>query len=242
MRFIQTLTLTSSHIKKSQKSLWNSNHSILTVCINRGNLRFSPRNRLFNPLYVSQVRNLPNTGRNKRGWYPQISMICCVPPRKLSFFSVLSSLRQIPIARLIALLRTNVLSYMNKQCRKCGSEGSPSKGGTRPASSTSTNAHKTSSRLSPSCAIPAEMQITTCRNRIPRSRLKKCSLQHPLRVLKGIRLPQRESRRHRWGEIMRGVKFYRHKWLWVATRGHTKIHSLTFHTQSRKNTVGIKEK
>jgi hypothetical protein len=104
-----------------------------------------------------------------------------------------------------------VLSYMNKPSRKCGSEGSPSKGGTRPASSTSMNAHKTSSRLSPNYTIPAEMQITKCRNRIPLSRSKKCSLQHPLRVLKGIRLLQRGSKRHRWGEIIQGVKFYHHR-------------------------------
>jgi hypothetical protein len=207
MRFIQTLTHISSHIKKSQKSLWNSNHSILTACINRENRRFSQRSRLFTPLYASQVRNWSNTGRNKREWYPQISMICCVPPRKLSFFSVLSSLRQTLIAQLIAPLRTNVLSYMNKPSRKCGSEGSHSRGGTRPASSTSTNAHKTNSLLSPSCAILAEMQITTCKSPIPLSRLKKCSLQHPLRVLKGIRLLQRGSRRHRWEETMQGVKF-----------------------------------
>jgi hypothetical protein len=161
------------------------------VCINRENRRFNLRNRLFTPPYVSLVRNWLNTGRNKRGWYPQISMICCVPLKKLSFFSVLSSLRQILIARLIAPLRTNVLSYMNKLCRKCGSEESPSSAETRPASSTSMNAHKTSSLLSPSCAIPAEMQITTCKSPIPLSISKKCSLQHPLRVLKGIRSPQR---------------------------------------------------
>ena len=84
---------------------------------------------------------------------------------------------------------------MNKRFRKCGSEGSRSSGETRPVSSMNLNAHKMNSHLNHNYAMLAGTLIITCRSPILLSKSKKCSLQHPLKVLKGTKSLQKGLRR-----------------------------------------------
>ncbi len=98
-----------------------------------------------------------------------------------------------------------MLSCMNRLCRKCGSEGSLSSGGIRPVSSMNLNAHKMNSHLSPNYAMLAETRIISCRSPILLSKSKKCSLQHPLKVLKVTKSLQKGLRR---AGTMGEIKFY----------------------------------
>ena len=79
-------------------------------------------------------------------------------------------------------LKTNVLSCMNRRCRKCGLEESLSSVGTRPVSNMNSNAHKMNLHLNLNYAMQAETQILTCRSPILPNKSKKCSLQHPQKV------------------------------------------------------------
>jgi hypothetical protein len=159
---------------------------------------------------------------------------------RLSFFSVLFSLRQTLKVRLMEIfkLKTNVLSCMNRRCRKCGLEESLSSEGTRPVSNMNSNSHKMNLHLNLSYAMQAETQILTCRSPILPNKSKKCSLQHLLKVLKGTKLLQKGSRRV---GTMQVVKIFLNRWQWVGIKALTKIPFLTFHTKLRKNKVGTKK-